>query len=82
MKYLTVKGLIKELKKYDENLPVIITDDGKGDSYGIHNGKWGIGVVDGAYFGNDPDAGIAFGSDIQDEDGEYPKMKFLNLITF
>lgn len=59
MKYLKVKDLIKILQKYDENLPVVVTDDGKDHQYGIT--KEGIQIIDSAYFGNDPDAEDTFG---------------------
>ena len=54
MKCLKVYELIEELKKYDSELPVVITHGGKSHEYGIHLEE--IKEIDIAYFGNDADA--------------------------
>jgi hypothetical protein len=59
-KHLRLKDLIKILEKYDENLPVVITREGKGDQYGIL--KTDIKIIKHAYFGND-DADESFPND-------------------
>lgn len=79
MKYLTVKDLIKELSKYDGDLPVIITDAGKDHQYGINDED--IKVVEHAYFGNDIGAEEAF-SCYNEETGEEIDMNYLNLGYF
>lgn len=50
-KCVRVKDLIEELKKYDNNLPVIITYEGKDHHYSIMGND--IKVVDYAYFADD-----------------------------
>jgi hypothetical protein len=61
MKYLRIKDLIEILKTYDENLPVIVTDEGKDHQYGIKVDD--ISFTDAAYFGNDNGADKFFKKD-------------------
>ncbi len=60
-KYLRIKDLIEILKTYDENLPVIVTDEGKDHQYGIKLND--ISLTDLAYFGNDNGADVFFTND-------------------
>ena len=53
-KVMTVGELRDYLTRFDENLPLIVTHDGKGCDYGVVVNP--IGKVDGAYFGNDMNA--------------------------
>lgn len=78
MKYLRVKELIEILQSCDPELPVIITDDGKGHQYGITDK--GIKVIKNAYFGNNDGAAKAFEKGKSEE--EQIKMKYLNLGNF
>jgi hypothetical protein len=77
--YLTVKGLIEKLQEFDENMPLVITNDGKGHHYGII--KENIKVVDYAYFGNDYGAEKTFPC-YDEETEEELEVKFLNLGYF
>lgn len=67
MKYSRVKDLVEELLKYDQQLPIVITDGGKDHQYGIILSD--IAVMDFAYFGNDSGAEKTFKKD----------KKFLNI---
>ena len=51
IKNLTVGELIEVLKNYDENLFVVVTDEGKGHQYSLVES--GISIIEGGYFGND-----------------------------
>lgn len=76
-KYLTVKDLKNLLENIDDNIPLCITNDGKGNQYGIAEGA--IQIIKNPYFGNDPDAEKAFYK--FDKDGEIlnKEQQFLNL---
>jgi hypothetical protein len=61
MKYFRVKDLVEELLKHDQELPVVITDDGRDHQYGVI-----ISMIynrNHPYFGNDDGAEKAFKKD-------------------
>jgi len=59
MEYLKVKDLIGILQDFNDELPVIITHNGKDHQYGVTDD--GIFLTKSAYFGNDPEADEAYG---------------------
>ena len=83
--YLRVKDLIQELQKYDGNLPVIVTHEGKDHNYGVKLSE--IKITTHPYFGNDWDALKGFGMksfEDYDEDIDGPNeenLEFLNIAT-
>lgn len=62
MKVINVGELIEILKKYDQNLPLIITREGNDNDYPIVEEN--IDIVDGVYFPN---------SDVENEPSEEQK---------
>ncbi len=48
---MRVKHLVEILLQQDQELPLIVMRDSKGDHFGLD--REDVGVVDGAYFGND-----------------------------
>ena len=58
---LRVRDLKIILEDFDDNLPVVVTREGKGHDYGIVNDD--ICIIEDGYFGNDPEAWDAFEND-------------------
>ena len=70
IKVLRVGELKKILDQFDDDLPLIVTNDRKGDDFGVVAEN--IIIKTGAYFGNDMNAWDEF--DTEDDEQQYVRL--------